>query len=290
MPRHSGSHRAPLLVLAVAPLLAVPLAGARPLRIAGLYQVVGLALFAAMVSAAWQLRPAAGARDTSPDHRSFTGAVLLLTPFALIALLWVGLGTPWDATPIENGMRYAVLLAATVAVTSGFALIGETLAGPAPATASVGRTITLLAGAAYLVWTSFQLGAYSTLVSQGRVPDAVASIGNTLDSLLFAACALTYAANALFAAAMRRAGWLGGRGAIIHVAMNLAALLFLALRGLSFPDPTSSATSWYLQPGFVAGIPAIPWLSTYWLGVSALRTRGPVAEPVSGGVRGALAP
>lgn len=270
----------PSLLLMIAPLVVVPLAGVRAFRIAGLYQATGLILCAAMAWAAWRAAPPALDAGSSPAR--VAGGRMLVVPFALIGLLWVGLGTPWEATPVENGMRYAVLLSASVAVTCGFALLAEPLVTRAPATVLAGRTINLLAGAAYVVWTAFQLGAYSTLASSGAVPDSVVAIGNVLDALLFGACALTYLLSLLFASAMYRAGWLGRSAAGAYVTLSVIALVFLAIRGLSFPDP-SSAGRWYLQPGFVAGIPAIPWLMPYWLGVVAVRaSEGGALEPVSG--------
>src|SRR6266581_8661019 len=86
-------------------IVAIVLAAIRPLRVSGVYQVVGVIQFAAMAFAAWTL----GARAiTSTSRRSrllaLTG-ILLITPFALVALFWVGLGPPWQATAAENQMR-----------------------------------------------------------------------------------------------------------------------------------------------------------------------------------------
>jgi hypothetical protein len=58
------------------------------------------------------------------------------------------------------------------------------------------------------------------------------------------------------------------------VIANFVALLFIVLRGLSYPDPTASATPWYLRPGFIAGIPAVPWIMPFLLGVVLLRRAG----------------
>ena len=56
--------------------------------------------------------------------------------------------------------------------------------------------------------------------------------------------------------------------------VSLIAVLFLALRGLPFPELTATTTVWYLQPAFIAGIPAVPWIMPFLLGVVLLRRAG----------------
>lgn len=267
-----------MLGLRLAPLVILPVAGARPLRIPGVYQVVGIALFFVVAVLTWHLvRGDSHIPGQDRDaHRPVAG-VLLMLPFAWIALLWVGLGTPWDATPPENVMRYSVLLAAAVAVTLALALLRDAcreahLPSSARVSASLGSTANLLAGATYVTWISYQLGMSATLAATSRVPDGVAAVSNVLDTALFSACALTYLATACFAMAMRHAGWLSPTGARGFVVVSAIAFVFLCIRGLSFPDPTNSASAWYLQPGFIAGIPAMPWIMPYYLGVTALAT------------------
>ena len=55
---------------------------------------------------------------------------------------------------------------------------------------------------------------------------------------------------------------------------NAIALLFLVMRGLSFPNHTAVSTPWYTSPGFIAGIPAVPWIMPFLLGVVLLRRAG----------------
>ena len=60
-----------------------------------------------------------------------------------------------------------------------------------------------------------------------------------------------------------------------YVILNLVALVFIVIRGLSFPDPNGGATPWYTQPGFIAGIPAVPWVmpgSRAWSALEAVTT------------------
>jgi hypothetical protein len=260
--------------LCVAPVIAI-VAMARGFRIPGVYQTVGLVLFAAIVIAAWVL----GARVilSGSEARRMLGVTgaLLIVPFALVALLWVGLATPWHATPPENVMRYLVLLASSIAVASAFVVLKEVLAEAGERFYStLGFAANILAGAGYVIWTSFQAGFHVLRVADGEVLPAIASMNSVNDILLFAACALTYAATAAFAASLGRVGWLGRGATRAYVIVSVVLLAFLVMRGVSFPNPAASTMRWYMFPGFVAGIPAIPWLMPFFLGVVLLRRAG----------------
>ena len=97
----------------------------------------------------------------------------MLVPFALIGLFFVGLGTPVESTPAENEMHYSVLLAGTIAITTGFVLLKDALAAAGETLYStLGFAFALLSGAAYLVWNSFQLGYWVMRVALHAGPDA----------------------------------------------------------------------------------------------------------------------
>jgi hypothetical protein len=66
-------------------------------------------------------------------------------------------------------------------------------------------------------------------------------------------------------------GWLGATATRVYVVLSFVALAFLLLRGVSFPSPASGPSPWYATPGFVVGIPAVPWFMPYFLGVVLLR-------------------
>src|SRR5205807_9693268 len=84
--------------------------------------------FAAMGFAAWTL----GARAITSTSRAprllALAGIFFITPFALLALLWVGLGPPWQATPAENQMRYLVLTAMAIAIVAAFVVPRDALA------------------------------------------------------------------------------------------------------------------------------------------------------------------
>jgi hypothetical protein len=275
MRNETAMRRAGYLILCLAPLIVMPLAGARALRVTGVHEVVWIVLFGAIAVAIWSLaRPQVGSRIDQVSVLRLAGA-LLLSSTALIALLWVGLATPWDATPSENQMRYAVLLAGSIGVTAGFVLLKDALADSGERIfAALALATSVLSGAAYVGWSSFQLGYVSLILANGEVSPAVASMNNVFDALLFAASALAYVATAALALALRRAGWVGQNAARVYVSLSLIAVTLLFLRGVSFPAPGSDPSPWYTRPGFIVGIPAVPWFMPYCFGVLVLRRAG----------------
>lgn len=274
MPIERFAHRISFMFLCTMPFLAGGLM-ARPLRGSGVSTAIGLAHFSAICMAVWLLGVRRFQARTEQAKRLLLAGIFLVTPFALVALLWVGLGTPWDATPSENRMRYLVLLASALSVATSFILLGKSLNESRECVYTpLGFATSIFAGAAYMVWLTLHVAVYDLKIREGSIQPAVSSLVNLFDTLLFAACVLTYLTTAIFAAAMGRVGWLGRTPARVFVVLNLILVFFVVLRGLSFPDPASDATPWYLRPGFIAGIPAVPWIMPCLLGVVLLRRAG----------------
>jgi hypothetical protein len=264
--------RVSYIFLCMFPVLAIAVAAVRALRVPGVYQSIGGLLFAAIVFAAWTLGARAIRAGAEDEQRLVLAGGFLLVPFALVSLLWVGLGPPWETTPSENVMRYLVLLVSSIAVTGGFIVLKDALSGASERLSStLGFAAGLLAGAAYLIWMSFVLGAYVVRVRDGHMPATMDSLGDVFDVLLDVACVLTYLATAAFAASLGKLRWLGRGAARAYVLMNFIAVLCLVMRGMSFPDPKALSTPWYTRPGFVAGIPAVPFIMPFLLGVVLLR-------------------
>jgi hypothetical protein len=150
------------------PLLAIIVAAPRALRVPGYCQAIGGVLFAAIVIAAWLLGAQAIRAGTEGEKRLALGGGFLIVPFALISLLWVGLGPPWGSTRTENVMRYLVLLVGAIAVSGGFVVLKEALSEAGERCYStLGFAATMPAGAAYLIWISFVLGAHLVKVRDG---------------------------------------------------------------------------------------------------------------------------
>jgi len=265
-------------LLCASPFLAGAVVAVRPLRVSVVHQAIGLVLCAMMSASAWVVG-ARSIRGDDDDRRLLSLAgVLLLAPFALMALLWVGLGTPWEATAAENQMRYLVLIAMAAAVVFGVWLLSEALDGAGERCWSmIGRAAISLAGPIYLVWNTFMFAAAFAREHAGQVPAAIVALDEALDLMLFVGGAMTYLATAAIAASMGRLAWLGRRATQAMIVLNVISLLCLVIRGVHFPDPKSMSAPWYTSPGFVAGIPAVPYIMPALLGAVVLRRAG--ADP-----------
>lgn len=172
-------------------------------------------------------------------------------------------------------MRYLVLIGATIAIAVGFVMLKEELSETGERHFStLGFAAIVLAGPVYLVWGTFMFGANFAQEHTGRVPEGIASLNEVLDLMLFLGGALTYLATAAFAVSMGHAHWLGRGASRTYGIVNLVAFLFLLIRGLQFPDPKALSTPWYTSPGLIVGIPAVPFIMPFLLGVVLLRRAG----------------
>lgn len=120
-----SDRRMSYVFLCAAPFFAIIAAGVRPPQAQGVHHVIGAVLFTAICVTAWILG-ARALRSNAQGRRQLglTGA-LLVAPFAIIALMWVGLGPPWEATAAENQMRYLALIVMSSAVAIGFVVLKD---------------------------------------------------------------------------------------------------------------------------------------------------------------------
>ena len=253
-------------------IVAIVIGAIRPLRVSPLYQIIGVIQFAAMALAAWILGARAIMTGSRKSRLLAIAGIFLITPFALLALLWVGLGPPWEATPPENQMRYLVLAAMTIAIVVGFVVLRQALDDADKN--SVGFAAILLAGPLYLIFNAFGFGVATARLHGGEIPPAFRDLNEVIDMILFLAGALTYLAAAAFAISLGQAKWIGRGAARTFTIVSLVALLLLVIRGLHFPDPKALSTPWYTSPGFIVGIPAVPFIIPFLFGVVLLRRAG----------------
>ena len=97
--------RVSYVFLCVVPFLNFVVVGARAFRVPVVYQAVGIVYFAAIGLAAWTLGARAILASAERERTLALTGILLIVPSILTALLWVGLGPPWQATAVENRMR-----------------------------------------------------------------------------------------------------------------------------------------------------------------------------------------
>jgi len=265
--------RVSYVFLCIVPFLSFVVVGVRALRVPGVYQAVGVAYFAAIAIATWTLGARAIRADAQDRRLLGLAGTLLVTSFALVALLWVGLGPPWQATAAENQMRYLVLIVMATAIAGGFVVLREALSEAGERFYStLGFAAIMLSGPLYLIWNTFAFGVFFAKEHTGQVPPAIISLGDTMDVLLFVAGFLTYLATAAFAASLGRVQWLGRGATRAFIVVTFVALLFLVTRGLRYPN--GRATPWYTSPGFIVGIPAVPFIMPFLFGVVLLRRAG----------------
>jgi hypothetical protein len=171
-------------------------------------------------------------------------------------------------------MRFLVLLANAIVVASAFVALKEELYDAGERFYStVGFAASIPAGAAYLVCISMSV-ARSVVALRGEATSSLDPLGEFYSVLEFVACVLTYVTTAAFATSLGRARWLGRGAARAYVMASAVLLLFLVMRGLSYPEISGSTAPWYTRPGVIAGIPAIPWIMPCLLGVVLLRRAG----------------
>jgi hypothetical protein len=273
------------LFLCAFPILAFGAVAAHPLRVAGVHQVVGGVLFTAVVIAAWVTgADVIGIREAGQKMFALSG-ILLILPFAIIALLWVGIGAPFQATISENYMRFIVLVWDSILVTSAFIVLKEALYQAGERFYSTAAFATaLLAGAAYLVCLNMSLAYAATILGGDKTPPP-AVLGSLYSALEFVACLLTYVTTALFATALGRAGVLGRGAARAYMVASAIFVLLLVMRGLAFPEISGNTAPWYTRPGVIAGIPAIPWLMPGLLGAVLLRRAGEGRAPTGAAIQ-----
>src|SRR4051812_24252811 len=98
MPSVQSKQRISYVLLCATPFVAFGAGVVTPLRIPGVYQAIGAVLFTAIAAAAWVLGARAIRAEVQSRRQLALAGILLVAPFAYIALFWVGIGPPWLAT------------------------------------------------------------------------------------------------------------------------------------------------------------------------------------------------
>ena len=270
-----SKQRISYVFLCATPFVAFIAGAVRPLRIPGVYHAIGGVLFAAISTAAWTLGARGVRADVQSRRQLALAGLLLVAPFALVALFWVGLGPPWVANAAENQMRYLVLIVMAMAVAGGFVVLKEALGEVGERFYStLGFAAVILAGPLYVIWDAFVFGAYFAKEHSADIPSAIVSLNAFRDLTLSLAGALTYVATAAFAASLARSKWLGHKASLAYIIVNFIALSFIVIKVQQHPDPMGVSQPWYTVPGFILGIPALPLIMPFLLGVVLLRRAG----------------
>ena len=282
----SSGRRVSYVFLCALPFLDLIVVGMRSLRVPGFHTVVGVVLFAAVVTAAWTLGMRVIAIAGADTRRMALAGSLFVAPWAIVSLLWVGLGAPFQATTEENYVRFVVLLASAILIAGAFIALQQALhAARERFYSTIGFAASIPAGVAYLISVSLSL-AQSMARLAGHDASAPPLLVDLYSVLEFVAVLLTYISTAAFAVSLGKVHWIRSRTAHVYVIVCTISVALLMTRGLSYPELSSNTAPWYAQPGFMVGIPAIPWIMPGLLGVVLLRRAGD-REP-SPGLNGQL--
>jgi hypothetical protein len=265
---------APMLLLLL--VTALGIFGA-PVRYgAGLSVLLATAQIVAIAMAAGSLALPAWRSGDETRRRIAVVGLLLIMPWALLTLM-PGYGPPFASTLSMNHVRFVILFVSTLLIGMGFLLMKDPLSDYGDKLlAPLGQATGLFAASIQLVWAAIMIG---WTMSEAHKPGAYlplygTPLGNSADVLLFFAGLLTYVATGFYALSCARAGWIRPSIAVTMTLIAAAAVACLVVRGFQYPD---LAGDWYTMPGMIVGIPAIPWLMPYVLGVVALLSS---AEPL----------
>lgn len=281
--------RTAVVVLCIALVAITALFGVPAHYTVGTHLAIAIAGMAVIGAAALTLGAPALLHGTGEARRHAAAGLLLVAPWAVFAVM-AGYGPPWAADSAQNHLRYKGLLLNIVLVGGGLMMLREALVEAGERLwSALGCAAAAIATPAYLVWGAVIMGAYLAHdhPHPGQVALEASPLGPASDILLFFGGLMTYVATAAFAVASYRVGWLRQRGATAYVVISALAVVALLARGMEYPD---AATDWYLTPGFIVGIPAIPWLMPFLLGVQCLRlaAAGTVTKAASPSTRHAV--
>ncbi|MFZ0061337.1 MAG: hypothetical protein WAL47_04810 [Pyrinomonadaceae bacterium] len=263
------------IFLCATPFVAFGAVLARPLRIPGVYHAIGAVLFVAISAAAWTLGARAIRSDVQNRRQLALAGTLLVAPFAMVALLWVGLGGPWAATAAENQMRYLVLILMAISAAGGFVMLREALNEAGERFYStLGFAAAIMAGPLYVIWNAFTFGLYVSLERGGEIAPALLPLGPFQNLLLALAVGLTYFAAAAYAVSLARIDLLGRKASLAYLILNIIALSLVVILIVEHPAPSAESVPWYAMPGIILCIPALPLIMPTLLGVVLLRRAG----------------
>src|SRR5438270_664343 len=213
------------------------------------------------------------ATDRSGSRIAAIGGFALVAPIGLFAFL-PGFGPPDAVGASENYLRYVVLLAGSVCLGIGLIVLSAmTEERGSLVVGRLARTTAILAAPLYILWATvlIEIATIMSLPAQvGRGP-WLRWVSDWSDIILFAAGILTYLSAATLSAALFEVGQLRRGPALAFSSISSVAAALLLTRGLAFPSPADAFRHWYTIPGWVAGIPAVPWMIPAFLGAICLR-------------------
>lgn len=239
------------------------------------YLIGGAIQASVMLLAAWVLGASVIRKGSGEERWISLAGLLLIAPVVMISL-FAGLGPPpreperYLATAVDQEIRYTLLLFAGLLAAGGFVVLRECLRQAGE------RIYSTLGFAAIIVSTSLfvlyitndtvVLEALRQRAGSGKMPEWWAPLRSHFTIVGDVEVALTYLAIAAFATALRSVGRMGRIASRVVAGVSLIAVPLVALLPL-YPSKLA-------LPGFVLGIPAVPFVMPYLIGVNLLRGAG----------------
>lgn len=266
--------RVSYVFLCSVPFLCFVVVGTRTFRLSGVHQTAGVVYFAAIAIAAW-IHSGGPIRADGQGRRLLNLAGTLLVTFAVLGLLGVALDERSPATPPGNQVRHLCLIVMATLIAGGFVVLRGALSEAGERFhLTLGLAAIMLSGPLYLIWNSFAFAILFGGKRSGEVPASFLLLDDILDLLLLGAAFLTYLATLAFAASLGRMQWPGRNATRAFMIANGIALLLLMTRGLQYPDSTALSTPWYINRGLIIGLPVVPFIMPFLLGVVLVRRAG----------------
>ena len=193
--------------------------------------------------------------------------VLLVAGVVMVSTLF-GMGPPpqdpavYLATRGDQQLRYMALMAAALVVFGGFTILSGAMQDAGDRIFSRIALAAITIGTLLFVLDSLLVYVIVEMLQQkqssGRTPDWYLAVRAYYLPLHEVAVALIYLATAAYATALRRAGWFGTISSRLFVGISLAAAVLVLLY------PVGGKIG---APGFVLGIPAVPYVMPYLMGI-----------------------
>jgi mannose/fructose/N-acetylgalactosamine-specific phosphotransferase system component IIC len=200
--------------------------------------------------------------------------LLLITPWILFSI-FAGMGPPpdtmvnWLATSTEQQIRYTILIFGGIVALMGFALLKRELQNRGEQIYSIlGFTILGVAIPLFVLnmafWGYYLTSAFRFFVTLpvGKRPDWYPPVKMLFYVISVVEVALIYFATMLFAIALRKAHILSTGASNWYIGISIIGIVLVVLPP-SLPEPLSTA-------GYLAAIPAIPFIMPYLMGVRLL--------------------
>jgi hypothetical protein len=275
-----------LPILSVSLVIVLAVFGVRANYSPGLYYALAVVQLIVICFAAWRVGAWAIRSNVEGQRMLATAGALFILPFALFAWL-AGFGPPWEATPVENELRYVILIIDTFLVGIGFVVLRETLRNAGERFYStLGFAAILFGTPLYVLLTAIQLQSYRALDRAGVIepPPGVSALDELSILLIYFGVLLTYLATAAFAASLGRTQLLSRKASRVFAVISLVAAAFVVIRlaeaFASVHNPLWGFKHAFEIPGFVLLIPAMSWILPCIFGVILLKRAG--QEPAAG--------